>query len=181
MQQRGLNHKLIFSPIVRVVRKVVDLVHVKDLTTKASIGIFGGSILVGTGVVIASSQNNFAPAPSPQTHNTSPANTDYTSAINSSSDPKPSAKAANTDNQSNNTRSSTSNSHTEVSINGETVPVSNNGSIHKTITDGNSTTTVDITNQGTAQNGTTSYTNIQTNSYSSGTANTSSIQTESHN
>jgi hypothetical protein len=56
--------------------------------------------------------------------------------------------------------------HHSVIVNGHSIPVPANGNLHKTITDGNSTTTIDLSSGGSSSS-TTTNTNISVHSHSS--------------
>lgn len=53
--------------------------------------------------------------------------------------------------QSANSKSSNNSSvHNEITVNGKSISVPDNGSIHKTVTDGDTTTTIDVSNNSTS-------------------------------
>ncbi len=77
--------------------------------------------------------------------------------------------ASSTTTTSNSTNvSANSEGSTSVSVNGETVPVPQNGSVHKTVTNENGTTTVDVQNSNNSGN-----TSTQVNTFSSSSTTTS--------
>lgn len=121
-----------------------------------------------------------APAAAFSIHNTSPPNTSISSTDSSSESTNNNVATTQDNTQSTPTTGSSLNvqagtgSNTQVTVNGQSVPVPDNGSVHKTYTTNNGHTTVDVTNSSTNSYSSSSTVNINSFSYSSNTVNGSS-------
>jgi len=177
VQRYVLNQQLNRAPMSGAFRKVFDLIHLRKLPARTGIGIFSGTLLVGTGIVLATAQSAPSTVASPVHAQTKVPQTELTPQLNTTPPTELPTSVSSSANSAQSTTSQTNSSsdHTEVTVNGETIPLPANGSVQKTVINNNGSTTVNVT-RNSSQNGTNSYTNVQTNSFSSGIANSTSTQ-----
>lgn len=172
MQRFVLNQQLYRANIINASRRVFALLQFKNFKSKTGLSIFGGTLLLGTGMVLATAQTTpsniqvqsapVLPAASTNNETTSISNVPVTSpVVPETNNGQPSANSAS------GSASNTSSVHTNITVNGQAIPVPANGTLQQTITNDNGSTRVEVSTQNSSENGST-YSSVQTNTFSSG-------------